>query len=171
MMSGVTSTSVAVKSPQQCSSNELADFTAFVLSGGEVTRAGLSDRVRNAHALFFLRESTCLLGIAALKSPSVGYRAAVFEKASAAVSPLNFPFELGWVFVLPRARGRRLSRDLVQAAADHVVGTQVFATSRTDNPAMHASLLSAAFIKHGGEYPSGRGAHRLLLFLRSVSAS
>lgn len=34
MMSEMTSTSIAVKSPQRCSSNELAEFTAFVLAGG-----------------------------------------------------------------------------------------------------------------------------------------
>ncbi len=170
MMSAMTSTPIAVKSPRQCSSNELDDFTAFVLAGGEVIRAGLGERVRNAHALLFMRENTCLVGIAALKSPSVEYRARVFEQSGAALSPLAFPFELGWVFLLPSARGRSLSRHLVQAAADHVADAQVFATSRTDNPAMHASLFGAAFTRHGSDYPSNRGAHRLALFLRSASA-
>jgi GNAT superfamily N-acetyltransferase len=170
MMCEMTSISIAMKSPQRCTSNELAEFTAFVLTGGEVTRAGLGEHLRNAHALFFMRESACLVGIAALKRPRLAYRAGVFEKSGATVSPLDFPFELGWVFLLPSARGRNLSRQLLVAAADHVADAQVFATTRTDNPAMHASLLGAAFTRHGSDYPSNRGAHRLVLFLRSVSA-
>lgn len=157
---------VTIKSPRECSAKEVGDFAAFVNAGGEVISEGLEGRVREAHSLLFLRENSCLLGIAALKNPNATYRASVFKKAAASASAAQFPLELGWVFVLPSARGRRLSHSLVRAAVTHAAGKSVFATSRTDNLGMHASLLAAAFSKHGVEYASSHGTHRLALFLR-----
>lgn len=161
---------VTVKLPRECSATEVSDFASFVNAGGEVIPEGLEGRVREAHALFFLRENSCLLGIAALKNPNATYRASVFKKTAASVSAAQFPLELGWVFVMPSARGRKLSHSLVGAAVTHAAGKNVFATSREDNLGMHAPLLAAAFSKHGVEYASSRGTHRLALFLRAESA-
>ena len=161
---------ITVKSPQDCSPGELGDFAALVLAGGEVIREGLEGRVLAAHALFFLRENSCLLGIAALKNPTARYRASTFKKACATALPSQYPLELGWVFVMPSARGRKLSHRLAQAAVAHAAQTQIFATSRIDNPAMHAPLIAASFTKHGTDYASDRGTHRLALFLRSFSS-
>jgi predicted GNAT family N-acyltransferase len=141
-----------------------------VLAGGEVVRDGLEGRILQAHALFFLREDSCLLGIAALKNPSTAYRASVFRKACATVSSSKFPLELGWVFIMPSARGRKLCHRLIRATIAHVASTQIFATSRTDNPAMHVSLIAASFARHGAEYASSRGTYKLGLFLCTPSA-
>jgi hypothetical protein len=159
---------IAAKSPQDCSPGELRDFATLVLAGGEVIREGLEARVSKAHALFFSRESSCLLGIAALKKPAAGYRVSLLKKAGATVSPSQCVLELGWVFVTPSARGRNLSHRLTRAAVDYAGSARVFATSRTDNPGMHAPLLAASFKKHGHDYASDRGAHRLELFLRDL---
>lgn len=158
---------VTVNSPKECSAAELGDFAALVLAGGEVIRDGLEGRVAKADALFFMREGARLLGIAALKKPSAGYRLSVFKKAGASVSPTHYPLELGWVFIMPSARGKKLSHRLVAAAVEHAGKIQMFATSRTDNPGMHAPLIAASFIKHGNSYASARGAHQLQLFLRN----
>ena len=162
--------SITVKSPQDCSPGELGDFAALVVAGGEIIREGLEGRVLAAHALFLLREDSCLLGIAALKNPAARYRASTFKKACATALPSQYPLELGWVFVMPSARGRKLSHRLAQAAVAHAAQAQIFATSRIDNPAMHAALITASFTKHGTDYPSDRGTHRLALFLRSLSS-
>jgi GNAT superfamily N-acetyltransferase len=158
---------IEVKRPQNCTQNELADFADLVLVGGEVIREGLDGRIQDAYALFFLREASSLLGIAALKNPSARYRGSVFKKACATESALHYPLELGWVFVVPSARGRRLSRRLVDAVVMHAAQRQIFATSRVDNTAMHASLIDVSFVKHGTEYVSHRGTHRIALFLRN----
>jgi predicted GNAT family N-acyltransferase len=165
-----TSPAISTKSPQQCSASELSDFTTLVLAGGEVIEKNLRSRVLEALALCFLRENSCLIGIAALKNPSTEYRTSVFKKARATASASEYPYELGWLFVVPSARGRKLSHSLVQAAVNHAAQAQVFATSRTANPAIHAPLMAASFAKHGNEYASNRGPHRLALFLRNVPA-
>ena len=158
---------IVPRSPLQCSATEVADFVALVQAGGEVIREGLEARVREAKTLFFLRENEKLLGIAALKIPAAGYRERAFEKARATVEPADYPFELGWIFVVPEARGRRLSNLLVQAAIAQAKQMPIFATSRTDNPAMHTPLRAASFVKHGHEYRSSRGNHHLALFVHT----
>lgn len=165
-----TATIPTVKTPSQCSSVEREDFAALVLAGGEVVAEGLAERIETAHALLFLRETSCLVGIAALKNPNASYRASVFKKAAATPRHGEYPLELGWVFVLPSARGKGYSKALVKAAVAHAGSARVFATSRTDNTYMHASLLEASFIKHGNDYASQRGTHQLSLFLRGVPA-
>ena len=156
---------MTAKTPAEATAFELADFAAFVRAGGEVASDGLEQRIRLAEVLFFVHDEKCLVGIAALKRPEFPYRSRIFEKAKATRHATPFPFELGWVFVLPSSRGRRLSYKLTAAAVAHSAGRGVFATSRTDNPAMHASLLAAGFERHGEPYPSNRASHRLELFL------
>ena len=73
--------SITVKSPQDCSPGELGDFAALVVAGGEIIREGLEGRVLAAHALFLLREDSCLLGIAALKNPAAPPRDIVHRRS------------------------------------------------------------------------------------------
>lgn len=160
---------ISVKTPAECSASELADFAAFVRAGGEVISVGLEQRIASAHALVFLCDGECLLGIAALKNPSSRYRAYVFKKASAALKPETFHLELGWIFLLPSSRGKGLSHQLVNVAVAHVARTQMFATSRSDNASMHKSLVAAGFVKHGLEYSSRDGSTKIGLFLRTVT--
>lgn len=160
---------LTVKAPSARSSTEREDFAALVLAGGEVIAEGLEGRVNAAHVLLFLRDASCLVGIAALKKPNPTYRGSAFQKAGATQNHEEFPLELGWVFVLPSARGKGYAKALVRAAIAHAGNSKVFATSRTDNTHMHASLLVASFFKHGSVYTSSRGTHKLSLFLRGTS--
>jgi GNAT superfamily N-acetyltransferase len=160
---------IVTKSPNECSASELQDFAALVLAGGEVTAAGLDARIKKAERLIFVVENNCLKGIAALKNPEVNYKDGVFKKAHATVEAKHFPLELGWVFVLPSARGAGLSRKLVEAALASTYGQAVFATSRSDNAPMHKVLRANGFSCHGKTYASTRGNQQLALFLRNAA--
>lgn len=159
---------LAGKSPQDCSPGQLRDFATLIHPGGEVIGEGLEARVSKDHVIFVFRQSACLLGIAALKKPAAGYRVSVFKKRGATVSPSQYALELGWAVVTPSSRGRKLSHRLTCAAVDYAGNAQDFATSRTDNLGMQAPLLASSFKKHGHDYASDRGAHRLELFLREL---
>ena len=160
---------VTIKRPGECSAAELQDFAALVLAGGEVTSVGLDERVRKAENLVFLTQDGCLKGIAAVKNPASGYRSGVFQKAQASVQAKDYPFELGWVFVIPSSRGAGLSHKLVQAALSAVSGQGVFATSRSDNAHMHRVLTAHGFSRHGNAYASKRGSHQLVLFVNNAA--
>jgi hypothetical protein len=159
---------VFVRAPNECTAIQLADFKALLLAGGEVTADGLEDRIRSAVRLVFLSVGCCLRGIAALKRPLTSYRRRVAAKSGVLLSVEEYPFELGWVFLMPSARGRKFSLDLTSAALATASTCGVFATSRTDNVGMHATLARGGFLPAGKLFSSDRGKHQLQLFLRKT---
>ncbi len=160
---------VVNRKPSDCHDTEIRDFMTFVLAGGEVSPTGLERRIRSATSLVFLTIGCCLCGVAALKRPEPGYRRHVSSSSGILLSESEFPYELGWVFVLPSARGRRFSVNLTRAALSSAGTEGVFATSRTDNVKMHATLTEFHFVSAGRPYASRRGDHKLQLFLRRAT--
>lgn len=157
---------VCAASPQEFQPKEIDDFVAFVLTGGEVTGARLRERVMRAPCISYLRSKDCLLGVAGLKSPEQGYRARVEKNSKTALSEAEFPYELGWVFILPSARDRKMSFPLCQPLVTAAKGAGVFATSRTTLKGMHRTLEKLGFVRVGSEWPSKENDGNLALFLR-----
>lgn len=153
------------KTPQQCSDGEIQDFVAFVTAGGEVTTDGLKLRVCRASLLLFARQGDCLKAIAALKNPSKNHRSKVFGSAGVSSRTINFPLELGWVYVLPSSRGQKVANRLVSASVQHASTKGVFATTRSDNVAMLCALKANQFVVAGESYRSevNKGAKLILL--------
>jgi hypothetical protein len=149
-----------------CLPAEIDDFKALVLAGGEVEPEGLEDRIRRAASLVFLYIGCCLCGVGALKLPNSAYRQGVSSKSKVPLPEHQFPYELGWVFVMPSARGRRFSNDLTRAALSKAGAGGVFATSWTNNEPMHAALRKCGFESAGEAWESERLDRSLQLFLR-----
>ncbi|WP_420800944.1 GNAT family N-acetyltransferase [Pseudomonas cavernicola] len=80
--------------------------------------------------------------------------------------PSSFPYELGWVFIAPEARGNGFAQNLSQAAMAFAEGQGIFATSHTDNTLMHRTLTRLGFIQSGAPYPSTNATRHLQLFTR-----
>jgi predicted GNAT family N-acyltransferase len=158
-----------VKSPAEFSNLEIGYFIACVRAGGEVSVQDLVERMRNAAALVFAKIDGGFVGVAALKRPQASYRSSVSSRCGIPLSAAEFPFELGWVFVSPEARRTGLSLSLSQAALVQSGGAGVFATSRTDNIAMHRSLAKIGFEPAGNPYASGRAKHLLQVFVRGAA--
>jgi hypothetical protein len=162
-----TPLAVVAKQPAEFSSSEVDDFVAFVLAGGEVAPTGLRARVLEAHSIAFLRSFGCLLGVAGLKRPAATYRARI-EKGATFVLPLDaFPLELGWVFVLPSARGGK-SFPLCQPLIAGAKGVGIFSTSRASNPGMHVTLGRLSFARVGSEWRSKQNDDNLRLFVKNA---
>lgn len=165
----MTSTPVTVKRPVDCDATEIEAFVDLVVSGGEVDADGLPGRVRRAKFLAFLREGERLIGVAGLKLPSKNHRGEVAAAAGHELPGTRFAYELGWVFVDPASRGGKsllLCGALVEAAA----GQGIFATSRVDNPWIHATLKKLGFRQEGSDFPSQQNpGTRLWLFTTPAS--
>jgi hypothetical protein len=85
----------------------LADFEKLVIEAGTVDPQGLTERIRNASRLLFLRESNeQVVGVGALKHPLLSYRSKVFAKARATAPSDEYRIELGWVAVAKSHQGR-----------------------------------------------------------------
>ena len=157
---------VTWKVPKECSEIEIADFVSLVLAGGEVIAHGLEDRVRRAECISFLRYKSCFVGVAGLKRPSQNHRSEVSRWSGVTLPKESYPFELGWVFILPSARGKKLSLPLCTPLLEIAGSHGTFATSKTDNRGMHITLQKLGFVSAGASYKSPHGDHCLQLFVR-----
>lgn len=160
---------VRAKAPKDCSPAELAAFEQLVLEGGEVDPVGLTGRIKRATALAFLITDQGLMGVAGLKQPGADYRAKVAGGSGTALAEDRYPLELGWVYVREGVRGGK-SKMLCDSLIPHAEGRGMFATSRANNPWMHATLAKEGFERAGGEWPSGQNPAKLFLFLRQPEA-
>ncbi len=160
---------ITSKSPAACSNIEVGALIAFIRAGGEVANHGLTDRISGARSLVFAHLDGRLVGVSALKLPVPSYRRRVSSSSGVALSPGNFPYELGWVYVQPMARGKGLALALSRAALNAAQDHGVFATSRTDNEAMHRTLARLGFALAGSSFPSGRKAHEIQVFVRHAA--
>lgn len=148
---------------------EVDDFVAFVMAGGQVTPHELRDRVMRASHIAFLRENDCLLGVGGLKFPDEDYREKIEGSSMIKLPPEEFPFELGWVFILPSARDRKLSFMLCHPLVTAALGRGVFATSLSRNVGMHRTLVNLGFTPAGLKWPSQENDDNLELFLRHAT--
>ena len=157
----------SILSPSDCTSQALADFENLVIKYGTVDPQGLTQRIRDAFRLLFLRESNGqLVGVGALKRPQLSYRSKVFAKARATTPPDEYRVELGWVAVAKSHQGRGLSRRIIGQLISLAGNENLFATTRADARAMHFAD-DHGFKPAGKPYPSGRG-YDLVLYLRNA---
>lgn len=158
-----------IKTPSECTSQELSDFAAFVRRAGEVDSCGLQRRIRAAHCLMFLFDpdrETC--GVSSLKRPADSYRAKVFRRAHSNAPPVSYPLELGWIVVSPTYRDKKLSRRLVAELLPKAGGDLIYATTRADNTPMRRTLKHSGFREEGVSYRSVRQPCDLMLFIQPL---
>jgi GNAT superfamily N-acetyltransferase len=155
----------SILSPADCTPQALADFEKLVIEAGTVDPQGLTQRIREASRLLFLRESNGqLVGVGALKHPLSSYRSKVFAKARATAPSDEYPIELGWVAVAESHQGRGLSRRVIGQLISLAENQNLFATTRGDARAMRFAA-DHGFKPAGKPYPGGRG-YDLVLYLR-----
>lgn len=158
----------SILSPSDCTEQALADFEKLIIEGGAVDPQGLTQRIRNASQLLFLRESNGqLVGVGALKHPGPQYRNKVFAKAGATVPSDRYPVELGWVVVAKSHQGRGLSGRIIGELIALAQNENIFATTRADERAMRFAS-DHGFELNGKPYPSRRG-YDLVLYVRNAT--
>jgi len=158
----------SIVSPSDCTAQALADFEKLVIEGGAVDPEGLTQRIRDASRLLFLRASDGqLVGVGALKHPGPGYRNRVFADARATTPSDGYRVELGWVVVAKSHQGLRLWTRIVGELISLAKNENVFATTRVDKRAMRFAS-DHGFELNGKPYPSGRG-YDLVLYLRNAA--
>ncbi len=157
----------SILSPSDCTPQALTDFEKLVIEAGTVDPEGLTQRIRDASRLLFLRESNGqLVGAGALKHPLLSYRSKVFAKAGTTTPPDEYRVELGWVAVAKSYQGRGLSRRIIGQLISLAENENLFATTRADARAMRFAT-EYGFKPAGKPYPSGRG-YDLVLDLRNA---
>jgi len=159
---------ITVKSPSECTKEELSRFHKIVLDADEVRAAGLADRIKRAEVLAFLEHGNEMIGVGALKRQHPNYTTRIFTNAKARRAASNYGLELGWVVVGEAHRGRKYSLPIVEALVAHAADKRIYATSASTNEPMHKALIRYKFERDGDEWPSTeRENTNLLLFVRN----
>lgn len=146
---------------------EVDTFVELVGSGGAVDEKYVRrGAVRPGAQIIFAEVDGQTVGVAALKVPLVGYRSGLQEAAKAGCSlpESEYPYELGYVSVLPKHSGQGVAKALVAEVLRLAAGNGVFAT--TSNPTMKKGVLpSFKFVPVGKVWSNGSG-EVLSLFVR-----
>lgn len=153
------------KSPKDCTDAELESFEKLVAEGGEVVLAGLKQRVQRAEKLVFINDGECV-AVGAIKNPSAGYKAGVFEK-SGVPEKSRYEYELGWLYVSKAARGKGYGRILMESILASLSGKTCFATTRENNDSMDYLFGQFGFTKLGQPYNSQNGGYSIVLYAKS----
>lgn len=156
---------IIMRSPDHCSKAMLGDFMALIHAGREIAVTGLEGRVKAAVFLFFLVENG-VQGVAAIKRALPSYRKYVAAKSGVALDDTLYPYELGWVFVMPSARQHDFVRALVTEAARVADGAGMFANPHADNNPVCSALESSGFVRRGVSY-MGRGHRSFQAFTKA----
>lgn len=151
-----------IKTPQQCSEDEINEFYKLIELGGQVSLHGLKNRIIASDFLAFCKEDGKTVGVASMKNPNLGYKSSVFEKAGKESDATSYTYEIGYAFTSPDYRGKKINQKLMQLLIEQVEGENLYATTKTDS--MRHILSKLGFSKHGKDYPNDK-SEMLSLFV------
>ncbi|MGN6819209.1 MAG: GNAT family N-acetyltransferase [Sphingomonas sp.] len=153
--------------PSAISAEEIKDYMAFVIAGGEINAATMPALVTQAISLITIHQRDKLIGKAEIKVPFAGHQNNEFKKTKVADLAPHYAYELGWVVVDSAFRRKGHARALVGHVVDQLGGRAIYATTKSD--AMRAILPDFGFVLLGDDYPSHLDpAVGLSLYGRSV---
>mgnify|MGYP001037869648 CR=1 FL=1 len=155
---------IEIKEPNAFFRDELDEFEKIVVGGGEVQANGFRELMESAFRLVMLYVDGQLAGTGAIKKPRNSYKNNVFLKASVSESADLFSYEAGWIFVSKSYRGQGFSTQVVNTIIKELAGKGCYATTRSDNLAMHKIFRQTGFSKLGTDYKSKNGKYNLGLF-------
>ena len=150
---------------KNCPVDQLSVFKRMVIEGGQVDPQTLPGLIERALALAFVHSDGVLGGVGAIKRPYDSHRNEIFAKSRTRLKPTGFEFELGWIYVDPSLRGKRLGSSLVDKLMPSLKGEAAYATSSVNNERMHSSLRRVGFKLEGVPYPSAINEPPIQLFV------
>lgn len=140
---------MTIKSPSDCTKDELENFRNLVLEGGQVTSNGLETRIKNCQSLGFYYVDNELVGISAIKRKPKEVVRRTLVKAN--IESEDVPtLELGYSYTRPKFRRRGINRKLNDELLHQTTGERVYAT--TDNDIMREYLTTKGFKKIGDSF-------------------
>lgn len=155
-----------MKTPSECSTEEIDSFIGLVRRGGEVSD-GIENRIARAKMLGFVKYDGHPVGVAAIKRPLKAYCTRVFQSAKSNLTSEDFSLELGWIYLKENHRQKGQITPLLESLMSRFSGMPMFATTRSSNLVMIELLKQFKFKKEGEAYPSSQYPDETLhLFVR-----
>ena len=141
---------IIVKRPEDCSKEELDKFHDLVLSGGQVLREGLKERILKCKFLGLCYIDNEIVGVSAIKQPDESKTKRILKKAK--VEKTNIPqLELGYCVTTKEFRRQGINQKMNNSLLDKLESNEnIYAT--TDNDTMRRYLSSRGFRKNGESF-------------------
>lgn len=152
---------------ENAADDEVETAVKLVSLGGAVDEFYVRQGVKRPGArVVFAEVNGETVGVAALKIPSDEYRSSFQGSAKAEFSlpSKDYPYELGYISVLPDHGGRGIARSMIQIVLDLSDGKGFFAT--TSHPAMRNGLLPSFDFRLVGNAWENDTAETLNLLVR-----
>jgi RimJ/RimL family protein N-acetyltransferase len=159
---------IKIKTPSECTNEEIQSFFNLVKKGGEVNINTLEAGIRRARLLAFCYVNQELAGIAALKNADQGYQNNVFERAGEPKLAEKFQSEIGYIYTEEKYRGRHICPILVQ----HLMNDsayKIFSTVRMRNKRMIKIIRKLGFHQVGHRFvgkQQDKGRYYVQLFIK-----
>jgi len=151
----MSTTQILLLTPEECTSEQLADFHDLVVSGNQVQQEGLADRIAGASLLAFAYLEKQLAGVASVKNQKRSYITGIFLKAKVPRLAEQYQYELGYAVTHSSFRRKGISRDLIGKLIASQPGTSFYATTKND--AMRDLLTKSGFNTLGNPYQNADG--------------
>ena len=129
------------------------NFEKLVLSGGQVNKNRLSDRIARAHYLALLYIDDELVGTNAVKN-NPDHRQTVENNSGVSLANHEYLGEVGWLYVVETRRRRGLGDLLMSAILAITDGSGLFATIRSKNTGARLLHERHRFKRVGKSWPS-----------------
>lgn len=143
---------IYIKSPDECSENELIDFHKKVIKGGKVSLNGLLTRIKNCELLAFCYFENNLIGVSSIKKPNQSYVEDIISKAKLDRKFSDLSFEIGYSFTELEFRKNGISRELKQNLLGEMQSKKGIIFSTTAVPSSQNFLKENGFEKRGESY-------------------
>ena len=127
---------------------------SLIIKGNEANNNLVEDRLYTSALTAYFKDNNKIIATSTIKMPKVSYINTIFDKALSKLDPLDYIFELGYVFVDLDYRNQKLASTLCSELVQRFKTENLFSTTRTDNLGMQSILDTLGFIPNGNTYPS-----------------
>jgi hypothetical protein len=130
------------------------EIKSLIIKGNEANNNLIEDRLYTSALTAYFKDNNKIIATSTIKVPEVSYINTIFDKALSKLDPLDYIFELGYVFVDLDYRNKKLASTLCSELVQRFKTENLFSTTRTDNLGMQSILGTLGFIPNGNTYPS-----------------
>lgn len=154
---------IEVKQPADFSDDQIFEFHSKVLEGGKVLELGLLDRIKNCELLAFCYHKDNLVGVSAVKRPSMTYVNDIIAKAKIERKFEDLNFEIGYSYTSPNFRRKGISKELKKELLNQMKTRKGKIFSTTAINSSQKFLQENGFVNYGVPY-DGKNDNDILYF-------
>ena len=142
------------------------EIKSLIIKGNEANNSLVEGRLYTSALTAYFKDNNRIIATSTIKIPEVSYTNTIFNKASVKLNPLDYIFELGYVFVDLNYRNKKLASTLCSELVQKFKTENLFSTTRTDNLGMQSILDTLGFIPNGNPYPSINQEKLLRIYIK-----